>query len=62
MCNNFIFNANYTSKMENVAIIAIMFWASFYKTFMGINVTKWSWANYYKNAYVNKVSKISLLY
>ncbi len=33
-----------------------------YKIFMGINVTKWSWENYYKNACVNKISKISLLY
>jgi len=32
------------------------------KIFMGINVTKWSWENYYKNACVNKISKIYLLY
>jgi len=33
-----------------------------YKIFMGINVRKWSWENYYKNACVNKISKISLFY
>jgi hypothetical protein len=32
------------------------------QNFMGINATKWSWTNYYKNACVNKISKISLLY
>jgi hypothetical protein len=37
-----------------------MSWVSFYKNLMGINVIKWSWANYYKNAHVNKVSKYFL--
>jgi hypothetical protein len=39
-------------------LTAIMSWASFYKNFMGINLTKFTWENYYKNSCANKVSKV----
>jgi hypothetical protein len=47
--------------MANVTktFIKIMSCASFFYFIVGINVTKWSWANYYKNACANKVSKVS---
>jgi hypothetical protein len=55
ICNSFILSENYTSTMENgTNFFGIMSWASFYKHFMGTNVTKWSYGKTITKMYVLK--------